>query len=182
MRRQTALRLNTATAYRHQGLAIINSRRGKLDPFLRIHAMKFYNLAMAPKSMVRAGQDLADDFVEYKDFGSAKEVMEQHVIPVVNETGLIHRLVQVRSQYAVILALAGQHRQARAEIQRLTPYLNDLTDEQCYEVAGQADYIEHLGQQANRASMVNIFGKVGRNETCRVGQVKSTKNVMVRES
>lgn len=137
--------------------------------------MKFYNLAMVPESMVRAGQDHADEFVEFKDFEGAKEVMEQHVLPVVNETGLIHRLVQVRSQYAVILALAGQHRQAQAEIQRLTPYMNDLTDKQCYEVAGQADYIEHLGQQANRASMVNILGKVGRNETCPCGSGKKYK-------
>lgn len=131
-------------------LAIIYSRRGKLDPLLRIHAMKFYNLAMAPESMVRVGQDLADDFVEIKDFKGAKEIMEQHVLPVVNQVGLIHRMVQVRSQYAVILALAGQHQQARAEIQRLIPYVDGLTDEQCFEVASQANYIEHLDQQANQ--------------------------------
>jgi len=131
-------------------LAIIYSRRGKLDPLLRIHAMKFYNLAMAPESMVRVGQDLADDFVEIKDFKGAKEIMKQHVLPVVNQVGLIHRMVQVRSQYAVILALAGQHQQARAEIQRLIPYVDGLTDEQCFEVARQANYIEHLDQQANQ--------------------------------
>lgn len=43
------------------------------------------------------------------------EVMEQYVLPVVNEAGLeVQRLVQVRSQYAVILALAGEHEQAEA--------------------------------------------------------------------
>lgn len=155
--------------------AIIKSRQGKLDPFLRIHAMKFYNLAMAPESMVRVGQDLADDFVEFKDFEGAREVMEQHVLPVVNNAGLIHRLVQVRSQYAVILALAGQHRQAHAEIQRLTPYMNGLTDEQCFEVARQAAYIEHLYQQENGARMINIFGKVGRNDTCPCGSGRKYK-------
>lgn len=54
------------------------------------------------------------------------------------------------SQYAVILALAGQHQQARAEIQRLIPYVDGLTDEQCFEVASQANYIEHLDQQTNK--------------------------------
>ncbi|PQQ40274.1 hypothetical protein C6H65_16165 [Photorhabdus luminescens] len=93
----------------------------------------------------------------------------------VNEVGLIHRLVQVRSQYAVILALAGLHRQARAEIQRLTPYIDGLTDEQCFEVASQANYIEHLDQQANRARTVKIFGNVGRNETCPCGSGRKYK-------
>lgn len=72
------------------------------------------------------GQDLADEFVAIKDYDGAKEVMEQHVLPVVNEAGLVHRLIQVRSQYAVILALSGQHKAADVEMQRLAPYIEGL--------------------------------------------------------
>ncbi|MBK1711115.1 hypothetical protein, partial [Marichromatium gracile] len=99
--------------------AIILQARGKPTPFIRIHSMKFYNMAGAPESMVRVGQDLADEFVARKDYEGAREVMEQHVLPIVNTAGLVNRLVQVRSQYAVILALCGRHDDADAEMTRL---------------------------------------------------------------
>ncbi|MEE4482213.1 AAA family ATPase [Serratia ficaria] len=156
-------------------LAIIRSARGKQTPFLRIHAMKFYNLAMAPESMVRVGQDLADEFVAFKDYEGAREVIEQHVLPVVNEAGLVHRLIQVRSQYAVILALSGLHREADSEMQRLAPYIDGLTGEQRQEVEDQSNYITHLAHEATKANLTAFFGAVGRNEQCPCGSGRKFK-------
>ncbi|MDF7726951.1 SEC-C metal-binding domain-containing protein, partial [Enterobacter hormaechei subsp. steigerwaltii] len=143
--------------------------QGKVSPFLRIHAMKFYNMTAAPESLVRVGQDLADEFVAIKDYVGAREVMEQYVLPVVNEAGLVQRLVQVRSQYAVILALAGEHEQAEAEMCRLAPFFEGLTGEQRLEVENQSNYIAQLAYKAAKSEVTRLFGAVGRNEPCPCG-------------
>lgn len=150
-------------------LARINDAQGKVSPFLRIHAMKFYNMTAAPESLVRVGQDLADEFVAIKDYVGAREVMEQYVLPVVNEAGLVQRMVQVRSQYAVILALAGEHAQAEAEMRRLAPFFEGLTGEQRQEVENQLNYIAQLAYKATKSKIARFFGAVGRNEPCPCG-------------
>jgi len=126
-------------------------------------------MAGAPESMVRLGQDLADEFVAMKDYEDAREVMEQHVLQVVNVTGLVNRLVQVRSQYAVILALCGQHDDADVEMRRLGPYFDGLTGEQRQEVENQSNYIAQLAYKASKSAIRQIFGAVGRSEQCPCG-------------
>jgi tetratricopeptide (TPR) repeat protein len=139
---------------------------GKPTAFARIHSMKFYNMVGAGDSMVRVGQDLADQFVGMKDYEGAREVLEQHVLPVINKEGLVGRLVQVRSQYSVILALGGHHKDADAEMQRLGPYLEGLTGEQRQEVENQLIYIAHLSNKASKLATKKMLGTVGRNEPC----------------
>ncbi len=147
----------------------------KIAPFVRIHSMKFYNMVRAADSMVRVGQDLADEFVARGDYIGAREVMEQHVLPVVHGEGLVNRLVQVRSQYAVILALCGQHDEAGAEMRRLSPYIEGLTGDQRTEVENQSRYITQLKHQARVASqkpklaLSQYSEKIGRNEQCPCG-------------
>lgn len=155
--------------------ALIREARGKSTSFIRIHSMKFYNMAGAPDSMVRVGQDLADEFVAMKDYEGAREVLEQHVLPVVNAAGLVNRLVQVRSQYAVVLALCGQHDEADAEIRRLAPYFNGLTHTQRQEVDNQLSYITQLAYKASKSAIGQIFGAVGRNDRCPCGSGQKYK-------
>ena len=135
----------------------------------RIHAMKFYNMAMSPDSMVRVGQDLADEFVAMKDYEGAKEIIEQHILPVINQAGLINRMVQVRSQYAVILAYCGLHNDAASEIRNLNPYIQGLSREQRTEIENQTDLISHLAQITQLEESKKSFGKVGINEQCPCG-------------
>lgn len=142
---------------------------GKPTPFARIHSLKFYNMVGAGDSMVRVGQDLADQFVDMKDYEGAREVIEQHVLPVVNMAGLVSRLVQVRSQYAVILALSGQFTDANTEIRRLEPYFEGLTGEQRLEVENQANYIAQLSYNASITASRKLFDPVGRNKKCPCG-------------
>ncbi|WP_296258846.1 MULTISPECIES: SEC-C metal-binding domain-containing protein [unclassified Pseudomonas] len=139
----------------------------------RIYSMKFYGMVQAFDSIVRVGQDLADEFVGLKDFQGAREVMEQHVLPVVADAGLIARMVQVRSQYAVILALAGDHQGSMTEIKRLDPYIEGLSDIQRREVEHQTDYIafilrehRHIANEQRLVANGLGMGKVGRNELC----------------
>lgn len=155
--------------------AKILDAQGKIAPFVRIHSMKFYNMVRAADSMVRVGQDLADEFVARDDYEGAREVMEQHVLPVVHREGLVNRLVQVRSQYAVILALCGQHDEAGVEMRRLSPYVEGLTGDQRIEVENQSRYITQLKHQARVASqkpklaLSHYSEKIGRNEQCPCG-------------
>ncbi|WP_122581861.1 SEC-C metal-binding domain-containing protein [Pseudomonas viridiflava] len=149
--------------------AITRHEQGLQTPFARIHAMKFYSMIEAYESLVRLGQDAADEFVAVRDYVGAKEVIEQHVLPVITHAGLIPRMIQVRSQYAVILALAGDHRSAVGEIKRLLPYLDGLEEHQRREVKGQADYIAHIiSEQQHRVATFSM-GAVGRNERCPCG-------------
>lgn len=149
--------------------ALIQDAQKKIAPFHRIHSMKFYNMAQAPESLVRVGQDLADEFVARKDYIGAREVMEQFVLPVVKGSGLVSRLVQVRSQYAVILALCGKFEDATEEIKRLSPYFDGLDYHQRLEVENQSNYIDHLLNQTSMAAMKQDYRRVGRNDKCPCG-------------
>lgn len=142
---------------------------GKPTPFARIHSMKFYNMVGAGDSMVRVGQDLADQFVGMKDYKGAREVMEQHVLPIVNKAGLVGKLVQVRSQYAVILGLSGQFEDANAEMRRLEPYIEGLSDAQRQEIEQQSNYLAQLSYYSSKFAVSQSFGSIGRNESCPCG-------------
>ncbi len=104
-----------------------------------------------------------------QDFEGAKEVMEQHVLPVVAQVGLMARMVQVRSQYAVILALCGDHRGAIAELGRLDPYLEGLEEWQRLEIEGQTALIVNIISESRRVADRQTMGGVARNKRCPCG-------------
>lgn len=143
--------------------------QGLRAPLHRLHAMKFYHMVQGYDSVVRVGQDLADELVGYKDYVGAKEVMEQHVVPIVTKAGLIGRMIQVRSQYAVILALSGDHRGALSEMERLQPYHEGLEEHQRQEIESQTAYIGHIIRESRRLAVRPMMTAVGRNEPCPCG-------------
>lgn len=118
-------------------LAMVTKAQGRTEMFARIHAMKFYSLVDAVDSLVRVGQDLADDFVFVHDFDGAREVLEQHVLPTVIRANMLDRVVGVRSQYAVVLAYCGDVDAAEREMARLEPYAPGFTAQQAEEFANQ---------------------------------------------
>lgn len=97
-------------------------RSGGSSPLARIHAMKFYELARAPQSVIRVGQDLVDDFCVHNDFEGARDVIEKTLLPTVQALNLVSWAVPVRSQYAVVLAYSGRFDAADNEMRRLAPY------------------------------------------------------------
>jgi len=164
---------------------------GKLHvhaPFARIHAMKFYNMAGAIDSLIRVGQDLADEFVARHDFVGAREILEQHVMPVVVENRLLNRNLDVRAQYAVVLAYCGLYSEAEREMERLQPYMAGLTPQARMTLAEQRQLIakikanpipqkrpgEHpLAIRRSKPSSAGV--KIGRNEPCPCGSGKKFK-------
>lgn len=118
-------------------LAMVATKLGGMSTMARIHAMKFYGLAGAIDSLVRVGQDAADDFVFQRDYEGAREILEQHVLPQALEHNLLGRIVGVRSQYAVVLAYCGEVDAAEREMARLDPYAGGFTEQQRLEIERQ---------------------------------------------
>ncbi|WP_244647543.1 ATP-binding protein [Pseudomonas kielensis] len=117
--------------------AKILNAQGRKSGFSRIHAMKFYNMVNAYDSFVRLGQDAAEEFAEAGEYVGAREILEQQVLRVVSEMGLMGRMVQVRGQYAEILALCKDYAGAVSEIERLQHYLHGLEKDEAKELLNQ---------------------------------------------
>ncbi|MEQ8694888.1 MAG: SEC-C metal-binding domain-containing protein [Gammaproteobacteria bacterium] len=119
--------------------------QGKASGLAWLHAMKFYAMSGAYRSAVRAGQDAADDFILLMgDADAARDVLEQHVLPVINAFGLTDAVVEARSFYAVILAYVGDIEGARHEMQRLQPFASGLLPEHQEGLNSQIHLIEQI--------------------------------------
>lgn len=175
--------------------------QGKTSPFARIHALKFYDLVQTPESMFRVGQDLVDQFIENKDFIGALEIMENILLPHVQQLKIAQYLIPIRSQYAVVLAYNGRFDEAEAEIGRLQPYESGLDSIGKNELINQRALITHLRRTGPPASSslsqeaLGVFAKrvsmgmggdqiplasigekkVGRNAACPCGSGKKYK-------
>lgn len=125
-------------------LALAQEKAGQRVGLARIHAMKFFALAGAYESLIRAGQDAADDFVRRREYQGAKEVMEQHVLPHVRELRMASKLLDASTQYAVILAYCGQIEDAEAQMARVEGLLPGASTEMQAQVATQKRLIEEV--------------------------------------
>lgn len=119
---------------------------GRSSPLARIHAMKFYELARAPQSVIRVGQDLVDDFCVHNDFEGARDVIEKTLLPTVQALNLVSWVIPVRSQYAVVLAYSGRFDAADNEMRRLAPYEAGLSPAGKGELQDQRRLIARLRQ------------------------------------
>lgn len=168
--------------------AMLADKLGDPAPLARIHAMKFYNMAGAIDSLIRVGQDLADEFIARGDFAGAREVLENYVMPVVVGNNLLNRNLDVRGQYAVILAYCGLYSEAEQEMGRLQAYESGLSPELSTVLANQRQLIANI--KANPPPRNRLGGgplafqmrwpvsagvKVGRNEPCPCGSGKKFK-------
>lgn len=177
-------------------LAMVTKALGRTEMFARIHAMKFYGLVDAVDSLVRVGQDAADDFVYVHDFDGAREILEQYVLPTVLRANMLDRIVGVRSQYAVVLAYCGDVDAAEREMARLEPYTPGFSAQQAMEISGQKALIAQqrvkpLVSRQQALAMRRILAtqvdsqaaashpatgkKVGRNEPCPCGSGRKYK-------
>lgn len=156
---------------------------GRSSPFGRIHAMKFYQMANAPDSFLRLGQELVDEFIERNDFINARQIIETHLLPGVYRLKMLGRVIQIRSQYAVVLAYCGDFDAAEAEMNRLAPYEAGLDVKGQWELRNQRELIAELRQKGpppqwmppSPAPAAIPRRKIGRNEPCPCGSGKKYK-------
>jgi hypothetical protein len=182
-------------------LAKAMDQEGQFSPFARIHALKFYDLARAPESIFRVGQDLVDQFLGVRDFEGAREFMESTLLPQLQQFKIADYVIPVRSQYAVVLAYCGNFPDAEREMARLQPYEAGLGLREKMELAQQRRLIAELHRrgpppafilptgklEAIRERMRNrdfsdlelapqrMPAKIGRNEQCPCGSGKKYK-------
>ncbi len=163
---------------------------GRSPMFARVHAMKFYDLAHAPESLLRVGQDLADEFVARNDFVGARQVIETNLLPLLGQWKLAEYIIPVRSQYAVILAYCGDFQAAEDEMARLSPYQPGLSPKGQIELQRQSLLIAQLRKHGPPPQWQMPEGapktleelrakvrprKIGRNELCPCGSGKKYK-------
>lgn len=128
--------------------------------------MKFYGLAGAYDSLIREGQDAADDFVARRDYEGAKEILEQHVLPSIREHGMVGKLLDATTQYAVILAYCGKVEDAEAQMARVEGLLHGATPDMRAQVAKQADVIRQVRRfgppprQPNGQPLLELFKRM----------------------
>lgn len=175
-------------------LAMALDADGAFSPFARIHALKFYDLAQAPDSLFRVGQDLVDQFIGQRDFTGARQFIESTLLPQLQTLKLADYLIPVRSQYAVVLAYCGLFPQAEAEMARLQPYEAGLDDRSRGELRNQRRFIAALRASGpppewrppvdfegrmkpimDAMSGTQPIAKVGRNEPCPCGSGRKYK-------
>lgn len=182
-------------------LAKARDVQGRPSPFARIHALKFYDLARAPESLFRVGQDLVDQFIGKRDFDGALNMMETIVLPQLRQWKLADYMITVRSQYAVVLAYCGRFSEGEDEMARLEPYEAGLPCRVREELQNQRKLIAQLRAfgpppkwvppPGMLESLARRFGKeeriratppqparrkIGRNEQCPCGSGRKFKH------
>lgn len=143
----------------------------------RLHAMKFYQIAHVPMSLMKVGQDVVDEFISLlHDPWEARRVIETLLLPIVQEYRLVDYVVPVRAQYAVILAYCGEIEQARRVIRELEAFA--VSEFRQRELENQTRLIERIAVEQpfiGRPSIEARVPKVGRNERCPCGSGKKYK-------
>lgn len=163
----------------------------KADPGLsRLFAMKLYTVVGAMDSAVRLGQDAADDHVARHDFVAARDVLENHVLPIAEHYRMLDRIVAIRSHLSVVLAYCRDFAAAEREMVRLEAYAGGFSAEQQREIQAQRALIADLraGKGPPQRHLPAIPAalpvvpqrqpagpKVGRNDPCPCGSGQKYK-------
>jgi hypothetical protein len=143
----------------------------------RLHAMKFYQIAYMPMSLMKVGQDVVDELLGMLgDPSEARRVIETLLLPIVQEYRLVEYVVPVRAQYAVVLAYCGEIEPARRLIRELKAFA--VSDFRRKELENQTRLIEKIAVEQPFIAKPSIEAnvpKVGRNERCPCGSGKKYK-------
>ena len=125
---------------------------------------------MGAYSLVRVGQDVAHGFIAIGDPVGARIQMEQYVLPVIEDARLADLMLDVRAQYAVVLARAGETAQARSLMRTLEDY--DAEPAMRAQLHQQREMIEFIARTSLRSTdgQLQRHGpKIGRNQPCPCG-------------
>ena len=166
------------------------NRQGNKSGVARIHAMKFYDLAYAPSSVVRTAMDVVDEFIGlFNDAPGARDFIENTMLPTVARLKLLDYLVPVEAQYAVVLAYCGEIEEAQSKINELESFKSGMSEYQLAEIENQRRAIEDIAggrvrlrpvkaalrpEQA-QSTFARTSAKIGRNERCPCGSGKKYK-------
>lgn len=154
-----------------------SDKEHKSAALCRLLAMKFYQIAQMPMSLMKVGQDVVDELLgTLRDPGEARRVIETLLLPIVKEYRLVEYVVPVNAQYAVVLAYCGELEPARRLIRELKTFA--VSDFRREELENQTRLIEKIAVENPFIAQPSIeakLPKVGRNERCPCGSGKKYK-------
>lgn len=136
-----AKRLGDSLDLRARGL----SAQGLPARLCRLHAVKFYQLAGAFRSVMKTGQDFVDEVIgTLGDAPEALAFIENVLLRVAVGYELHDYVIPLRAQRAVILAMCGRIGEARAEMAAIEPYLAAASEGAKAEFLNQRRLVENL--------------------------------------
>jgi hypothetical protein len=158
-------------------------RMGEPPLLRRITSLKLYGLAQAARSVVSTGLEAVDDFLVFMaDPVGAREIIEQHVLPIVRESQLTELILPTRSVYSIVLAWNGAHDAALAEMSALKEYAVSYEEQQMLNErsAFVAQIISGEARLQRQVPPTGALGralglptssdkKIGRNDPCTCG-------------
>lgn len=160
---------------------------GRRAALLSFQAFKFYNMSGAISSLVRVGEDVAEDLlVELDDPWEARRFLEQALLPAIRDHRLFGHALSVRCQYAFVLARCGEPMRAAELLRSLEPYLPDAGERAQQKVAELREFIGAVEEQMRQLPSVrpprNAGGarrsrhlRPGRNDPCPCGSGRKYK-------
>ncbi|MCA8935550.1 MAG: hypothetical protein KDB68_05040 [Planctomycetes bacterium] len=93
------------------------------------HAHKFYELSDSPISVLKVAKDVIDQLNwEQRDPARSVELIEKSLFPLLEDRRMAGSKMDLRSMYAVSLALNGNHQRALDELKALEPYVGGLNE------------------------------------------------------
>ena len=99
---------------------------------------KFYALAGALRSFLRAGQEAVDAMLgDLGDPYAARGFIEQSLLPTAERARLPEMIIPIRAQYAVVCAHCGDFGRANEVMNALAPYIDGLPLEGRVELENQ---------------------------------------------
>jgi hypothetical protein len=153
------------------------NKLGRESGLCRLHALKFYQVARMPVSLMNVGMDVVDEFIRLlRDPVEARRVLEDLLLPIVKEYRLLEYVVPVQGQYAVVLARCGDISTARRLIRELRAFT--VSEEKRIELEGRVELIEQVALEAQARPaprLKSIKGKIGRNDPCPCGSGRRYK-------
>ncbi len=126
-------------------VGVINHSLGGGGALHWFNAFKLYQVAHAPTSLVKVGQEIVDELIGLLgDALEARCFMEEVLLPVVNEYNLLGHLIPINAQYAVILAYCGDSSGASAIFADIDKFRASLPPQAQQELENQARLIEAI--------------------------------------
>lgn len=108
-------------------------------------SMKFYDLAGAARSALRAGQDTVGIMLgHWGDPDAARSFMEKSLLPATTRARIPEMVVPIRAQYAVVCAHCDDFTRADSVMRALAPYADGLSPDGRAELENQRNLIEQL--------------------------------------
>lgn len=120
----------------------------------KLKAAALYKHAYYHTSYTNTLRELAEDFLKFHDTKKAIEVMENFLLPYLDQHNLIDQILCIKCQYGAILAIDKQYDKGKKIIEEILPYYNNLQGSEKDEIVGNINLFNTLSP--NKILVTNL--------------------------